>query len=75
MNRDRRKQLRKWIKLAESLKDELESICSDEETYFDTIPENLQGGTNGTNSEEAINQMYEAIDYVNEAIGAIEDII
>lgn len=75
MNNKRRQQLSQLIERMETLKDELESIASDEQDYFDTIPENLQGSTNGMNSEEAIDKMADAIVCVEEAIEAIEEII
>jgi hypothetical protein len=89
MNKNRRQQLREWKNKAtlweeqgEALKSELGSICYDEEMYFDGMPENLQGSTNGMNSEEAIDKMNEAIECldnaiecVNEAEECIEEII
>ena len=75
MNNKRRQQLRKLIEKMETLKDELEIIESDEQEYFDTMPENLQGSTNGMNSEAAIDKMEDAIACVEEAIEAIEEII
>ena len=48
---------------------------SDEQDYFDMMPENLQGSMNGMNSEEAIDKMDDAIACVEEAIEAIEEII
>ena len=75
MNKSRRQQLRKLIEKMETLKSELEMIESDEQEYFDTIPENLQGSMNGMNSEEALDKMADAITCVEEAIEAIEEII
>ena len=75
MNKNRRQQLKEWIKRIEVIKSELESICSDEEMYFDSMPENLQGSLNGMNSEEAIDQMNEAVASIEEAIETIEEII
>lgn len=75
MNNKRRQRLRKLIERIEVLKDELESIQCDEQDYFDTMPENLQGSANGMNSEEAIDKMADAIICVEEAIEAIEEII
>lgn len=75
MNNKRRQQLRKLIEKMEILKSELETIESDEQEYFDMMPENLQGSTNGMNSEEAIDKMSDAITCVEEAIEAIEEII
>lgn len=75
MNKNRRQQLRKLIEKMESLKKELEIIESDEQEYFDTMPESLQGSMNGMNSEEALDKMSDAIACVEEAIEAIEKII
>lgn len=74
MNKTRRQQLRKWLKDLENIKNELENICSDEQDYFDNIPENLQGGQRGCDSEEAIEQMEEAVCSIEEAISIIEEI-
>lgn len=75
MNNERRKQLKELIKKVEILKGELERIESDEEFAYDNMPENLQSTLNGTNSEEAIEKMNEAIEYIDDAIGCIEEII
>jgi hypothetical protein len=75
MNKDRRKQLRQLIEKMGTLKNELEIIESDEQEYFDSMPENLQGSMNGMNSEEALDKMADAIICVEEAIEAIEEII
>jgi DNA phosphorothioation-dependent restriction protein DptG len=89
MNKNRRKELMEWVRKAEewaaqgeTLKDELENICSDEEMAFDSMPEGLQAGQNGMNSEEAIDAMNEAMECMDNAIEAageatscVEDII
>lgn len=89
MNNNRRNELKKWIKLTEAwieqgeeIRSALESICSDEEECFENMPEGPKAGPNGMNSEEAIDVMNEAVEYMNSAIDAageatccIEDII
>lgn len=75
MNKNRRQQLREWIKRIEAIKSELESICSEEEESFDMMPEGLKGTANGMNSEEAIDKMNDAIVGIEEAVEAIEEII
>ena len=75
MNKTRRQQLTKWLEDLEKIKDELESICSDEQDYFDNMPENLQGGQRGCESEEAIEQMEEAVSQIEDAISIIEEIV
>lgn len=80
MNKIRRKMLVEWVKKAEEwatqgerLRDELENICSDEQDYFDNMPENLQGSMRGMDAEEAIDAINEAIESMNNAIEAAED--
>ena len=88
MNKNRRKELMAWVKKAdawatqgEDLRSELECICSDEQEYFDNMPENLQGSMRGMDAEEAIAAMNEAIasldnaiDSANEAASCIDEI-
>lgn len=80
MNKNRRKELMEWVKQAENwaaqgeeLKDVLENICSDEQDYFDNMPENLQGSQRGMDAEEAIDAMNEAIESMGNAIEAAEE--
>ncbi len=82
MNKNRRKELMEWVKKVaewiaqgEELKDELENICSDEQDYFDNMPENLQGSMRGMDAEEAIDAMNEAIESMDNAIEAAEEAI
>jgi hypothetical protein len=74
MNKNRRQQLRKLIEKMEALISELEIIESDEQEYFDMMPENLQGSMNGINSEEALDKIADAITCIEEAVEAIEEI-
>ena len=80
MNKNRRKALMEWVKKAEDwaaqgeeIKGELENICSDEQDYFDNMPENLQGSMRGSDAEEAIECMNEAIECMDNAIEAAEE--
>lgn len=75
MNKNRRQQLRKWLEEVEVIKDKLEGICSDEEEYYDQIPENLQNGQRACDSEEAIDQMNEAVSSLEDAISIIEELV
>jgi flagellar biosynthesis chaperone FliJ len=75
MNKTRRQQLRKWLEDMENIKSELETICSDEQDYFDNMPENLQGSQKGMDAEEFIEQMEEAVSSIEDAISIIEEIV
>ncbi len=80
MNKNRRKELMEWVKKAEDwaaqgeeLKDVLENICSEEDDYFNNIPENLQSSQRAMDAEEAIDAMNEAIESMGNAIEAAEE--
>ena len=80
MNKMRRKEIMEWnrkveawVSQGEELKSELESICSDEQEYFDNMPENLQGSQRGMDAEEAIDCMNEAMERMDGAIEAAEE--
>lgn len=75
MNKNRRKQLEDLCKKLEELNDKLDGILCDEQDYFDNMPENLQGSMRGSDSEEAISLMEEAIGSIEAAIDAINEII
>lgn len=45
----------------EDVKGELETIRDDEQSYYDNMPESLQGGEKGDKSQEAIDALDEAI--------------
>lgn len=80
MNKDRRRELKEWVKKAdawiaqgEELKSKLSNICSDEEECFENMIEGQKSGINGMNSEEAIDAMNEAIECMDNAIEAAEE--
>lgn len=78
MNNDRRKELRNLanklksntnqndLEFIASIKNELESILYEEESYMDNIPENLQGGYRYQMAEDACDNIESAIDALNE---------
>ena len=80
MNKIRREQLRKLSEklsriasiddkaVLEECVSTLEDIKWDEEDYFDNMPENLQGSIRGCESEDAIDNMYQALDALDEAM-------
>lgn len=74
MNKDRRKSISDNIKLLENIKSKLEDILSDEEMYFDNMPENLQGSIRGEESENAIDALNEAIENLDSVIDSLNEI-
>lgn len=74
MNKQRRQTIMENLKLIENIKDNLENILSDEEYYFDNMPENLQGSMRGEASEEAIDILTDAIDSLDDIINSLQEI-
>ena len=82
MNKMRRKELANLIADLRCVKDKddiydaintLEYIKSDEEYYYDNIPENLQNSQRAYDSQEAIDNMDDALDFLNMAYDATEN--
>lgn len=76
MNKARRKELSEVIRGLNMVKDkddlysiinELDSIKDDEQDYYDNIPENLQYSQRAEDSEQAIDNLEEALSLLNEA--------
>lgn len=61
------------IEQLEGIKSDIEMILMDEEMAFDSMPENLQYSMRGEMSQEAQDNMSEAIDAIDEFISEYED--
>lgn len=75
MNKNRRKLISNNIALLESIKSNLENILSDEEYYFDNMPENLQGSMRGEESESAIEILQNTIEEIENCIDNLNEIV
>ena len=85
MNNQRRRELANIITTMESvcmpidiadlegIKSDIEFVLMDEEMAFESMPENLQGSYRGEMSQEAQDNMNEAIDLIDEFISDYED--
>jgi len=71
MNADRRKTLTKAAALIAEAKQLIEDVRDEEQDYFDSMPESLQGGDKGTKAEEAIDGLTEAADALDELDGTL----
>ena len=74
MNKNRRKMIENIITMLDKAKVSLEDVLSEEEDYFNNMPENLQGSIRGTESEEAIDMLSEAVDNLNNCIDNLMEI-
>lgn len=61
------------IEQLEGIKSDIEMVLMDEEMAFDSMPENLQYSMRGEMSQEAQDNMSEAIDVIDEFISEYED--
>lgn len=68
MNNTRRKQLRELAEKAEGLKQEIEELRTEEEEYYNNMPEAFQDGEKGDRAQTAI-------EYLDEAMTAAGDVI
>ena len=78
MNKERRKTIRNIIERItednlEDIKYEIESVLSDEEYAFECMPEGLQYSMRGEASQEAQDNLQNAIDVIDEFLEADEE--
>ena len=73
MNRVRRQQIEAVKAQLDELSDRIDAILSDEQDYYDNIPENLQTSDRATMSEDAISSLESAIDSISDAISSLEE--
>ena len=82
MNEQRRKKIRQLKTQIDLIKTDLKkasselfSILNEEQDAFDNIPEGLQSSYRGMCSEDAIDNMEEASEKLDEAIESLNDIV
>ena len=68
MNNTRRKSLRELIKKTEGIKQEIEELRTEEEEYYNNMPEAFQDGEKGDRAQTVI-------EYLDEAMTAAGDVI
>lgn len=75
MNKVRRKELSKAVELLEEAQSIIESCRDEEQEYIDNMPENLQESEKYYAAEEAVNNMDEAYDKIDEVINSVESAV
>jgi len=73
MNKTRREQIQKVIDTIGDIKQTIDDICSDEQDYYDNMPEGLQESERGQTAEGAISALESASDVLDDAISNLED--
>lgn len=81
MNKDRRAKIKTSnrrldlvTEILNTYKSELESIQMDEEFAFDNLPEGFQNGIHGDEMQEAIDEMEDSMETIDNIIKELEDI-
>jgi len=74
MNAERRKIIEEIKAKLSQIHADLESPKEDEQSAFDNMPESLQQGERGTQIEENVQYMDEALDNIQSAIDALDNI-
>jgi hypothetical protein len=74
MNKVRRKELSNIIEGLNLLKGRLDSIANDEQFAFDNLTEGLQQTSRGEAMEENADNMFEALDKLEEVIDTLNDV-
>ena len=72
MNKSTRDAIRGEIESLKKVADKIEDIKYREEDKLDSIPENLSSGSIYRQIEEAIENLEDALEYVDMAIGSLE---
>lgn len=72
MNKERRKRLNEIESKLTDLMEEIESIKCEEDDAFYNLPESIQKSERGEAMEEASAYLDDVINYISEAIDAIE---
>ena len=75
MNKARRKVIKEIKDRVETAKQDLEDVLLEEQEYYDNIPENLQGSERAEASEEAIGNLEEAVDALDNTMGLLEGVL
>lgn len=72
MNKQRRMEIKNVIDQLQDLRATIEDIQSEEQEYFDNMPENFQFGERGDMANEAIENMDDALMSIDELLSSLD---
>ena len=75
MNKDRRTKLKNILNEIETINSRVEDVMFEEETAFESIPENLKGSLRYDEMEENIEKLSSISNSLEEIINLIEELI
>ena len=73
MNKKRKQNIALFVSMLQDIYNKLDTILDDEQDYLDNMPENLQGGIAADRSQEYIDSLTEALDYIDSAIDLLKN--
>ena len=73
MNKKRKQNIALFASMLQDIYNKLDTILDDEQDYLDNMPENLQGGITADRSQEYIDNLTEALDYIDSAIDLLKN--
>jgi len=71
VNAQRRKALATIVATLEAAATDLEALRDEEQDYYDSMPEGLQGSERGEMAEASYEAMSEAVDAISQAVEAM----
>ena len=75
MNKERRKRLQEVIDQLENLKEEVSSICEEEQEAYDNMPESLQDADRGSQIYENISNLEDRESDFDDLINNLQEVI
>jgi len=75
MNKQRRKEVKRIVTCLKTLKGDINSVIDDEQFAFDNLPEGFQCSMRGSVMEDAVSDMCDVVDRLDEAIDTLEGVI
>lgn len=73
MNQKRRDSISKIINALDDLKCQLETLCEEEQEYYDNMPESFQNADKGEAAQSAISALENAVSNLEDTVGNLEE--
>ena len=74
MNKERKSKIKLYKSMIGDILNKLNGLLDEEQDYYDNIPENLQSSLKADISQDAIEELEEAISNLNDAIDHLDNI-
>jgi ABC-type transporter Mla subunit MlaD len=75
MNKARRKAIEEIIDQLGTLKEQIESVCEEEQEAYDNLPESIQYSERGEAMSEAASDLEDAASSIDDVMSTLQDII